>query len=109
MNTGFLIPISPTEYNLFAIDDYLRSIRTSEERQKLMKGVGYSAQRRESYEARLGLPRGAVELAMMAEDQRVKELSDKLTQRMADGMIQQMSPQEGRNFYLEVDSIMCGL
>jgi len=109
MNNRFEIPIGTSQYNLFAIDDYLRSIRTPEERQKLIQSVGYSARMREEYEARNGLPRGAVEMAMMAEDRRVKELSEKLSNRIAAGVCDQLSAQEAKQFYLEVDSIMGGL
>jgi len=109
MNTRFEIPIDPSAYNLFAVDDYLRSIRTSEDRQKLIRSVGYSAQRRERYERKHGLPRGAVELAMMAEDKRVKELSDKLAQKFWLGVEQKRTPQELKEFYLEVDSMSAGL
>lgn len=108
-NTRFEIPIDPSAYNLFAIDDYLRSIRTSEDRQKLIRSVGYSAKRRDAYEKRHGLPRGAIELAMMAEDQRVKELSDKLAQKFWLGVEEKRTPQELKAFYLEVDSISAGL
>ena len=109
MNRRFEIPIDPVAYNLFAIDDYLRSIRTPEDRKKLIRKVGYSAELRDAYERKHGLPRGAVELAMMTEDRRVKEMSDKLAQRLAGRAGKEMSPQESRQLYLEVDSIMTGL
>lgn len=109
MNKRFEIPIDPVAYNLFAIDDYLRSIRTSEDRQKLIREVGYSPERRDVFERKHGLPRGAVELAMMTEDRRVKEMSEKLTRRLAGRAGQQLTPQESRQLYLEVDSIMTGL
>ena len=109
MNGRFEIPIDSSAYNLFAIDDYLRSIRTAEDRQKLIRSVGYSPELREEYEQRRGLPRGAVELAMMAEDKRVKELSDKLSQRFWVGVEKNFTPQEVKQFYLEVDSMSAGL
>ncbi len=105
----FEIPLEPASYNLFAIDDYLRNIRTPEGRKKLMREVGYSAEERWSYERAHGLPRGAVELAMMAEDPRVKEMSDKFTQQVGKSSKQQLTPQEAKKFYLEVDSMLSGL
>jgi hypothetical protein len=109
MTRRFEIPIDPSAYNLFAIDDYLRSIRTAEDRQKLIRSVGYSPQLREAYERRHGLPRGAVEVAMMAEDSRVKELSEKFSQRFWVAVEQKASPQELKQFYLEVESMSSGL
>jgi len=109
MNSRFEIPISAAEFNLFAVDDYLRSIGTAEARQGLIRRVGYSAEKRSAFEADAGLPRGAVELAMMVEDQRVKDLSERLSRELAHGMAKQVDPQETRRFYLEVDSIMNGL
>ncbi len=108
-NRRFEIPIDPSAYNLFAIDDYLRSIRTPEDRKKLIREVGLSAQARAAFERRSGLPRGAVELAMMTEDKRVQAMSEKLAQRLGDSAGKPMSPQDARKFYLEVDSIMSGL
>jgi hypothetical protein len=109
MNRRFEIPIDPVAYNLFAIDDYLRNIRTSEDRKQLIRKVGYSANLREAYERKHGLPRGAVELAMMSEDRRVQEIGDKLSKRLAGRAGKEMSPQETKQLYLEVDSIMTGL
>ncbi len=109
MNSRFEILIPASEYNLFAIDDYLRSIRTPEARQRLIRRVGYSAEKRSAFERKLNLPRGAVELAMMAEDQRLKDMSERMTRKLAASMKKQVSPQETRKFYLEVDSMMNGL
>jgi hypothetical protein len=109
MSDRFEIPIDASAYNLFAIDDYLRSIKTSEDRQKLIRSVGYSARLREAYETENGLPRGAVELAMMAEDPRVKDLSDKLSQKFWTAMEQKATPQDMKKLYLEVDSMCAGL
>jgi hypothetical protein len=105
----FEIPIDTSEYNLFAIDDYLREIGTPEGRRKLIGAVGYSARLRERYEKKHGLPRGAVELAMMAEDKRVKELSDKIAKRLTETAPEKVTPQEAKAFYLEVDSMMVGI
>jgi hypothetical protein len=109
MNSRFEIPIDASAYNLFAVDDYLRSIRTPEDRQKLIRSVGYSSRLREEYERRHGLPRGAVEVAMMAEDKRVKELSEKLSQKFWVAVEQKVSAQEMKQFYLEVESMSTGL
>lgn len=109
MNSRFEIPIDSSAYNLFAIDDYLRSIRTREGRQKLIRSVGYSARLRAEYERRHGLPRGAVQLAMVTEDRRVQELSDKMSRKFVGAMEQKASPQEMKQLYLEVESLCTGL
>jgi hypothetical protein len=82
MNQRFEIPVEPQGYNLFLIDDYLRTVRSQKERQKLIREVGYSAEKREAYERSAGLPRGAVELALLAEDKRVAELSNLLNTKL---------------------------
>jgi hypothetical protein len=109
MNNRFEIPIDSSAYNLFAIDDYLRGIRTSEDRQRLIRSVGYSPGLRDAYEKKHALPRGAVEVAMMAEDQRVKDLSEKLSQRYLGAVEQKMDPQEMKRFYQEIESMSSGL
>ncbi|PWU18826.1 MAG: hypothetical protein C5B50_08130 [Verrucomicrobia bacterium] len=82
MSQRFEIPIEPKGYNLFLIDDYLRTLRSKEERKKLIREVGYSAEKREEYERSHSLPRGAIELALLAEDKKAAELNDMLTKRM---------------------------
>jgi hypothetical protein len=105
----FEIPLEPRTYNLFTTDDYLRSIRTSEGRKKLIQEVGFSAEARWTYEQEHGLPRGAVELAMMAEDPRVKEMSERFSAQVTKSTKEQLSPEEAKKFYMEVDSMMSGL
>jgi hypothetical protein len=109
MTSRFEIPLDAAAYNLFAIDDYLRSIRTPEDRQKLIRSVAYSPMLRESYEREHGIPRGAVEVAMMAEDPRVKQLTEKLSEKFWVAVEQQTSPQELKQFYAEVESMSSGL
>jgi hypothetical protein len=108
MSERFEIPLPQQDYNLFAIDDYLRSVGTSEGRKTLIEDAGYSAQAREAYERETGLPRGAVELAMMAEDPRVKQLQEKLNRQLG-GLSADDDPKQLRNLYLEVESITNGL
>ena len=110
MKRRFEIPIEPGEYNLFDIDDYLRSIRSSKERQQLIATVGYSAELRRDYERRKGLPFGAVELAMMAEDKRVKEINGVLRKRLGSPQPgQNLSPEELMALYRELESMALGL
>lgn len=109
MNKRFEIPLQPGEHNLFAIDDYLRSIRTAEQRKTLISTVGYSTELRQAYETRHALPHGAVELAMMAEDKRVKELNDALAKRLSAAQADSFTPTQLKEFYLEVESKAAGL
>ena len=109
MNTRFEIPVDLADYNIFSIDDFLRSIRTPERRQKLVETVGYSAARRRAYETGHGLPSGAVELAMLAQDRQVKELGEKLNQRLGLTGDSTPSPQQLKTLYYEVESMTTGL
>jgi hypothetical protein len=109
MNTRFEIPVELADYNIFAIDDFLRSIRTAEQCRKLIATVGYSAARRRAYESEHGLPSGAVELAMLAQDRRIKELGEKLTRRFGLSKASQPTPQQLKAFYYEVESVTSGL
>ncbi len=109
MKTRFEIPVELADYNIFAIDDFLRSIRTTEQCQKLIQTVGYSAARRRAYETEHGLPSGAVELAMLAQDRRVKELGEKLNHRLGLSQASQPTPQQLKAFYYDVDSMASGL
>ena len=81
MNKRFEIPVEPGRFNTFAIDDYLRGIQTPDKRRQIVATVGYSPQLREAYEKSHCLPRGAVELAMMAEDSRLKAWNEKIVKQ----------------------------
>lgn len=109
MNKRFEIPIEPEGFSLFAIDDYLRSIRSPEERQKLIRTVGYSAEKREAYERKHGLPRGAVELAVMAEDKRITELNEMLAKKLVALQNSDAGPDAVRQVYMEVGSKAAGI
>ncbi len=82
MNQRFEIPVEPHGYNVFLIDDYLRTIRSHEERVKLINTVGYSAEKREDYETTRGLPHGAVELALLCEDRQILEINEFVNTKM---------------------------
>jgi len=71
----FEMPVASPNYNTFLVDDYLRSLRSPEERVKLINTYGYSEEKREEYERQSGLPHGAVELALVCEDKQVAELN----------------------------------
>jgi hypothetical protein len=109
MKTRFEIPVELGDYNIFAIDDFLRSIRTPEQCQKLIATVGYSAARRRAYETEHGLPSGAVELAMLAQDRRVKELGEKLNHRLGLSQAAPPTPQQLKAFYSDAESLTSGL
>jgi hypothetical protein len=107
----FEIPVNPAglNYNLFAIDDFLRSIQTSEQRKELIATVGYSPRKREQYERKRGLPHGAVELAMMVEDRRVQEINQLLAERLPALYNREASQQQILDLYQEIASISVGL
>lgn len=95
--------------NLFAVDDYLRLIQSEEDRQRLILRVGYSPEKRRAYEKRHQLPRGAVEAAMMIEDQRYKELNRLLVAQMTAATQEGSSPEKLAEFYQRATSISLGL
>jgi hypothetical protein len=86
MKKRFEIPVSTgdglSEINLFAVDDFLRAMNSSEARRKLIIKVGGSRDAREAYEKKNGLPHGAVELVMLTEDKRFRDLDRVLRNRM---------------------------
>lgn len=86
MKQRFEMPISDSDdlssINLFAVDDFLRSMGTSEARRQLIQRVGFSSHDRETYERKNGLPHGVVELAMLMEDKRVQELNRVITRQV---------------------------
>ncbi len=109
MRRRFEIPLEPGQYNLFEIDDYLRSIRSSKERQELIKTVGYSSELRRDFERKRHLPYGAVELAVMAEDKRIKELNEIIRKRLVPEQAEKMTPEQLMDFYHELESMAIGL
>lgn len=109
MSERFEIPMEPRGYNLFLMDDYLRTVRSQTERQKLIREVGYSAQKREDYERQCGLPRGAVELALLAEDKRVAEINDLLNKKL-NQLYKEKAPRDRVNeAFREVGSRAAGI
>jgi hypothetical protein len=82
MNQRFEILVEPKGYNIFLIDDFLRTIRSHEERLRLINTVGYSEEKRDTFERERGLPHGAVELALMCEDKQVVELNAYVNNRL---------------------------
>lgn len=97
------------QVNLFAVDDYLRLIQSEEDRKRLIMKVGYTPQKRRAYEKRHQLPRGAVEVAMMMEDQRFKELNALLVQHLTQATGEGAKPEALAEFYQRANSISIGL
>lgn len=99
--------------NLFAVDDYLRSIQREEDRKNLILSVGYSPEKRQSYEQERQLPRGAIELAMMLEDRQFKELNSVLMEEMNQmnrvEETEKVSPDRYEAFYQRVYAMASGL
>ena len=94
MNGRFEIPIPPRGYNMFLIDDYLRTIRSHEERVKLINTYGFSAEKRGEYERAHSLPHGAVELALLCEDRQLNELNSYINNTMNGLYERKASPEE---------------
>jgi hypothetical protein len=109
MKRRFEMPVEPGRCNTFAIDDYLRSLQSPEKRKELIATVGYSSELREAYEKTHELPRGAVQLAMMAEDRRLKDLNKKLVKRFTDLQGKKQDPGEVRAVLMEFQSVGAGL
>jgi hypothetical protein len=113
MKPRFEMPITPgvdlSGINLFAVDDYLRSIKTAEARRQLIKRVGYSPRKRAAYEKKHGLPRGAVELAMLMEDKRVQEYNRLMTAKLPLLYDRKTDPQVLEDLYKEGFSLTKGL
>ena len=113
MSQRFEIPVSVDEtlsqINLFAVDDYLRSIQSESDRKKLISRVGYSATKRAAYEKKHQLPRGAVEVAMMMDDRRFKQLNTMLAQQLAQASSEGAKPEVLAKFYQEASSMSMGL
>jgi hypothetical protein len=86
MKKRFEIPLTEDdglkEINLFAVDDFLRSMASADARRKLILTAGASRERRQAYEEKHGLPHGSVELAMLMEDKRFRELDRWLRNRL---------------------------
>lgn len=111
MKERFEIPIpqDSRQYNLFAIDDFLRSIQTSERRQKLITSVGLSPTKRAAFEKKGGLPHGAVELAMMMEDRRIQEINQIIHQKLPLLYSKDNKQEEVLDLYEEIASLSVGL
>jgi radical SAM superfamily enzyme YgiQ (UPF0313 family) len=109
MNQRFEIPVEPQGYNIFQIDDYLRSLRSHEERVKLINSVGYSAEKREEFERSRGLPHGAVELALVCEDKQIAELNQMVNKKMNRLYEEKASPEQINEAFTEIGSRAAGI
>jgi hypothetical protein len=109
MNKRFEIPVENSGFNAFNIDDYLRLIQTPARRQEIIATVGYSPQLREAYEKSRGLPRGAVELAMLTEDRRFKETNERIVKRFTGKDPGSLDQNEIKDALQEVQSMGQGL
>ena len=109
MSARFEIPMEPQGYNVFLIDDYMRTIRSHDKRMQLIREVGYSAEKREDYERQSGLPRGAVELSLMAEDKRVIELNEMLNKKLSKLYADKAPPEQINNAFMEAGSLAAGI
>ena len=103
MNKRFEIPVEPPRYNTFLVDDYLRSLRSHEERIKLINTWGYSAEKREEYEKASGLPHGAVELALVCEDKQISQFTAMVGERMKKLYDEKASPEKVKAALNEFD------
>ena len=108
MKQRFEMPVEQG-YNLFLIDDYLRSLRTHDERMKLINTSGYSAEKRDEYERSRGLPRGAVELALVCEDRQLQELNTMLNAKLSKLQKEKAPPEKMNELLTEVSSRAAGV
>jgi hypothetical protein len=109
MNKRFEIPVEPDGFNTFLIDDYLRLIQSPERRKDIIATVGYSPQLREAYEKSHGLPRGAVELAMLTEDRRFKEWNERIVKKFTGKDPGSLDQKEIQEALMQVQSMGQGL
>lgn len=109
MKKRFEIPVEPSGFNTFLIDDYLRMIQTPEKRKEIIATVGFSPQTREAYEKEHGLPRGAVELAMLTEDRRFKCWNERIMNRLSGKDPSSLDPEEIREAMMQVQSLGQGI
>jgi hypothetical protein len=113
MKKRFEIPLTPgdglSEINLFAVDDYLREMSTAEARRKLIATAGATPETRAAYEEQHGLPHGAVELVMLMEDKRIKELEKMLMAKTPELVDKNAKPETIEEFYRLAFSIARGM
>lgn len=113
MKKRFEIPITPgdglSEINLFAVDDYLREMSSRGARRKLIETAGATPESRAAYEEKNGLPHGAVELVMLMEDKRIRELEATLMARMPELADRNAKPEVIEEFYRQAFSIARGM
>lgn len=113
MKQRFEMPISGSDdlssINLFAVDDFLRSMGNSEARRQLIQKVGFSGQERETYERKNGLPHGVVELAMLMEDKRVQELNRMISRQIPALYEKKVRPEDMIEIHQHSMSIARGL
>jgi hypothetical protein len=103
MINRFEIPVESPGFNTFLVDDYLRSLRSHDERIKLINTHGYSAEKREDFERQSGLPHGAVELALICEDRQVIELNKMVTDKMKKLYEEKASPEQVKAAFNDMD------
>jgi len=69
-----IIPVEGPEINGFEVDDFLRLIHNPIARKRLAAEYGGSFAAAEQYEKSHGLPRGAIQLALLTDDERVQKM-----------------------------------
>ncbi|MBX7157445.1 MAG: hypothetical protein K1X66_03560 [Verrucomicrobiae bacterium] len=78
----FVMPINPKDFNLFAVEDFLRQIHDSKQRKALIKSAGYSPEARAAYEKQNSLPIGAIELAIMTDDTSLQDRGNQISYKL---------------------------
>ena len=113
MKKRFEIPLAPGDglsgINLFAVDDFLREMGTTHARRELILKVGASRESCAAYEKAHGLPHGAVELVMLSEDKRFKEMDKLIMSRMPVLFEKNTPPEVLEELYRESFSLGRGL
>jgi hypothetical protein len=85
MSDKFLMEIDGVpDFNVLAIDDYMRRINDEQTRRELIRECGGTPDAIREFEQIHDIPSGAFELAIMLEDPRVRDMNSKIISRYAD-------------------------
>jgi hypothetical protein len=76
---------------------------------KLISTVGYSAEKRDEFERSRGLPRGAVELALVCEDRQLQELNAMLNEKLNKLQADKAPPEQINELFKEISSRAAGI
>jgi hypothetical protein len=85
--TNLLIQEIPAnQYNAFAVDDFVRTLHDPIQRRRLIQEAGSSSIQRMHYEMQNDLIYGSIELAMLADDERLIQIGKTFSLEWTDAM-----------------------